>query len=452
MPLFSRDESFALARELVAKSPAAETEVTVESTVDRFVRYAGVGPTQSADRERVDVAIRVRVEKNGGVGEARAEAATLERSALERTLGHALELAEAAVAPLQLIPLGGPVEVEESCAAPASLAHPFEAKADAVARALARSREAGFAPAGLFETWSATRALVNSRGREVFGANSRASFSIVASGPTSSGFADTIDADVANLDVAGAIERALEDAARSRDPSPIEPGEYEVVLGPHAASALLLFLAYEGLSARALEERTSFLAGRVGEPLAADAFDLVDDARHPKNPGWLFDGEGTARERRILFERGRALGVVSDRAHAHLTDGRSTGHALPQPSNSGPLPQNLVVGAGVSSLEELIARVERGLFITQLHYVNSIEPRELVLTGVIRHGAWRIEQGRLAAPVSGLRFTDSLVRVLKDLRGVGSELVRCGALFDGEVATPALHLGSLRFTSSTRGA
>jgi predicted Zn-dependent protease len=461
--MLSREEALALARELVAESAASETEVTVESTVDRFVRYASVGPTQSADRERVDVAIRVRVAKHGGVGEARAEASTLERATLRHTLAHALELAEASVVPRdsgdlrdggdggESIPFGGPVEVEESRAAAATLAHGFEAKAAAVRRALEVARAHELAPAGLYETTATSRALVNSAGRSVDGATSRASFSLVASSSSSSGFADAIDADVDALDVESVIQRAVDDALRSRDPRPLEPGTYEVVLAPHAASALLLFFAYEGFSARALAERRSFLTERIGELVTAPDFTLCDDARHPRNPGWLFDGEGTPRERRLLIDRGRACGPVSDRAHAHLTGGRSTGHARPQPSNEGPLPQNLVVAPGSASLEELIARVEHGLYVTNLHYVNAIEPHELVLTGVTRHAAWRIEKGRLAEPVAGLRFTDGLLRALSDLRGVGARLERAGALFDGETATPALHLGSLHFTSATRG-
>lgn len=452
MTLFSRDDALALARELVAASPAAETEVTVESTVDRFVRYARVGPTQSADRERVDVAIRVRVARAGAWGEARAEASTLERATLRHTLAHALELAEAGAAPGEPVPLGGPVEVETSHAAPSTLAHGFEAKAEAVAAALAACGARSLEPAGLFETTATSRALVNSRGREVYGQTSRASFSLVASSDSSSGFADTIDADVDRLDVSGTLERAIDDALRARHPRPIEPGTYEVVLAPHAASALLLFFAYEGFSARAFEERTSFLTDRVGEQLVAGEFTLADDPRHPQNPGWLFDGEGTPRERRLLFERGRALGPVSDRAHAHLTGGRSTGHALAQPSNHGPMPQNLVVEPGGAALAELVGRMEHGLYVTNLHYVNAVEPHELVLTGVIRHAAWLVERGRIVAPVAGLRFTDGLVRALADLRGVGSRLERAGALFDGETATPALHLGSLHFTSTTRGA
>ncbi|MCK6446387.1 MAG: TldD/PmbA family protein [Planctomycetes bacterium] len=446
-----RDEALALARELVGMSPAAETEVTVESTVDRFVRYAQVGPTQAADRERVDVAIRVRVVRNGACGEARAEASTLERATLRHTLAHALELAEASVAPGAVVPFGGPVEVEESAAAPNTLAHGFEAKADAVQKALAVAGAHGLEPAGLFQTLATSRALVNSAGRAVFGATSRASFSLVASSESSSGFADTLDADVARLDVDGTIARAVDDALRSRNPRALEPGSYEVVLAPHAASALLLFFAYEGFSARALAERTSFLVDRVGTQVVGSDFTLVDDARHPQNPGWLFDGEGTPRERLVLFDRGRALGPVSDRAHASWTGGRSTGHALPQPSAEGALPQNLVVAPGTASVDELLRRVERGLFVTHLHYVNPIEPHELVLTGVLRHAAWLVEQGRIVAPVAGLRFTDGLLRALGDLRGVGARVERASGSFDAEMATPALHLGSLEFTSTTRG-
>ena len=66
MALLDRKTAFEVAEGLVAASPAAETEVTVDSVVDRFARFADTGPTQSADRERCDVSIRVRLAPGDG--------------------------------------------------------------------------------------------------------------------------------------------------------------------------------------------------------------------------------------------------------------------------------------------------------------------------------------------------------------------------------------------------
>ena len=74
MALLTRDESLDVARRVVDASPADETEVTLDSEVDSFVRFADVGPTQSADRERVCLAIRVR-QRGGDAGYREARAA-----------------------------------------------------------------------------------------------------------------------------------------------------------------------------------------------------------------------------------------------------------------------------------------------------------------------------------------------------------------------------------------
>ena len=92
--------------------------------------------------------------------------------------------------------------------------------------------------------------------------------------------------------------------------------------------------------------------------------------------------------------------------------------------------------------------VERGLLLTQLHYVNVIEPRELVLTGTTRNGTFWIENGRVAHAVANLRFTQSLVEALNRVRGVGRELAVSGALFDGEMVAPPLAIDGFRFTSA----
>ncbi len=449
MALFTRDESFALARRLVAASPAFETEVTIDSTVDRFVRFASVGPTQNADRERVDVGVRVRVERGGRKLEARAECASIEFRALEATLARALRLAEASSSDALLVELGGPVAVTESGADRSTLEHGFDRKAEWIQRALDLSRAAELDPAGLAQTTATSRAIVNSRGREVFGVVGRASFSLTVSRGDASGFADRIAAKADEIDAERVVERAIDKAAKSRGARPIEPGEYEVVLEPHATSALLLFMSYEGFSARAVEEKTSFLCDRIGKRALSERLSIADDCANPWLAGFRFDGEGTPRERVVLIDRGTIGGPVTDRAHAAHSNGRSTGHALPQPSSFGPLTQNLVVLGGDRSERELVQSVRRGLLVSQLHYVNSIDPRELELTGVTRHGLFWIEDGEVRHAVKDLRFTDRLTRALVDVRGVGSEVAVAGALFDGEVAARALHLGSLRFTSGT---
>jgi PmbA protein len=89
-------------------------------------------------------------------------------------------------------------------------------------------------------------------------------------------------------------------------------------------------------------------------------------------------------------------------------------------SSGGVGASSLALGAGTAaSVEELIAGVDRGLYVCRLHYVNGLlEPRRAVMTGLTRDGCFLIEKGKLAGPVGNLRFTDSLLEGLARCDGM----------------------------------
>ena len=49
------------------------------------------------------------------------------------------------------------------------------------------------------------------------------------------------------------------------------------------------------------------------------------------------------------------------------------------------------------NVDELIASVDRGVYVTRFHYVNVEEPVSVLLTGMTRDGTFMIEDGHLTA-------------------------------------------------------
>jgi len=460
MALLQQDHALDVCRELVEASPADQTEVTLECVEDRFVRYADEGPTQTADRERYDLSVRVRLNAGDGEAkgpfagwrEARATCGSLDPADTKAALERALTLAEVSEPNADLVPMGGPCVVQETALERPTMDHTFREKAAWVEDARNACEAQQLVPSGLAQTTAVTRTLVNSQGRAVHGARTRAAFSLTASpaaGEGGSGFAEAIHKNVEKLDVAGTIARAVDKAARSRHTEGIEAGEYTVVLEPAAVSSLLLFAGYHGFGAREVHEKSSFLCGRVGERIFPVELELSDHAANDVCPGFLFDGEGSPRERVGLLEDGALQGPVTDERWARKMGLPNTGHGRSQPSPGGPTTSNLCLAAGDKSLEQLIAGVERGLLISQLHYTNMIEPRNLTLTGMTRNGTFLIDRGQVGTAVKNLRFTQSLVEALQRVTGVGGEVDVAGALFDGEVVCPALRIERFQFTSTT---
>ncbi len=113
----NRDHLLALARELVDASPAAETEVIVSSQRDLFARFAGSGPTQSADRIVPCVRVRVRLAREGGLSEAQAVCDSLDMVAAKSALDRALALAEHGAVSADLVPMGDLSSAEHLSAA-----------------------------------------------------------------------------------------------------------------------------------------------------------------------------------------------------------------------------------------------------------------------------------------------------------------------------------------------
>lgn len=457
MALLEEDHAFEIADAVLAASDADETEVTIDCVEDRFVRFGHEGPTQSADRERYDLSVRVRYREGDGFREARASTGALDESSVLGALGRAEVLARVASPDGAAAPLGGAVEVEGTAPSRPTQDHSFKEKAEWIDAALRRCEGESLRGGGLARTTVASRSIVNSAGRRVHGATSRAEFSLTcadsgADAETVGGSASSssVRCFVDQVDVAGVIEDAVGSAVRARGPEDMDARPMDVLLEPQAVAALITFTSGLGFGARSFHEGSSFLTGRVGERLFAEGVSIADDPLHPDLRGLRFDGEGTPRGRTDLVAAGTTRGPVTDAAWARQLDLPNTGHAAAQPSTSGPSAGHLVVAEGELSRAELLERLGDGLLVRQLHYVNVVEPRELVLTGMTRGGVFRVSGGAVGGPVGNLRFTHSLVDALRAVDGVGDRAVRVGSLMGGEVVAPALLVRGFQFTSKAR--
>jgi predicted Zn-dependent protease len=270
----------------------------------------------------------------------------------------------------------------------------------------------------------------------------------VVTGPEGgSGFAEAVARRVDEIDAAAVGARAAEKAERSRSPVPVDPGRYTVVLEPAAVATLVGFLGWLGFGGREYIEGRSCLSGRAGERVVDPRISIYDDGASPETIGLPFDFEGTPKRRVDLIESGVFRGPVYDRRTAKQAGTASTGHALPPPNPEGPFPLNLFLAPGDASLEEMIARTERGLLVTRFHYTNVVHPTRSVITGMTRDGTFLIERGEVVRPVRNLRFTQSILEALEGTLAVGRETeLASEEFFLSASRVPALHLQGFAFT------
>ena len=167
-------------------------------------------------------------------------------------------------------------------------------------------------------------------------------------------------------------------------------------------------------------------------------------------PGLPFDFEGSPRQRVPLIENGIFRSTVHDRRTAKLSGVENTGHALPQPDSNGPMPLNMVMSAGDSSLEEMIASTEKGLLVTRLHYTNILNPMTMLLTGMTRDGLFKIEDGKVTNGLKNMRFTESVLHILNNVEELSKKLYKTETFWGGGgTVAPAIKVNDFHFTSKT---
>ena len=232
-----------------------------------------------------------------------------------------------------------------------------------------------------------------------------------------------------------AAARAVAKLGASSVPSTKAP----VIFEAEAAGTLLggLFAALNG--ANVLEQR-SFLAGKLGTPVASPLLTIVDDGTMRRGLGSRpFDGEGVQSRRTIVMERGVLRRFLQTSVSARRMGVGTTGNAgrgyesLPEVE-----PTNFYVDRGGTRLDKMIAETPRGLLVTGLAGFGidavSGEFSQQV------EGSW-IEGGKVTKPVEGVTVGGRLQDMLMAIDVVGNDLE-----FRSNVASP-----SLRFKELTIG-
>jgi predicted Zn-dependent protease len=443
-PPLSREEAANLLREAIGQSAAEATEAIIEARHESLTRFANNEIHQNVTSSNHTLTLRARVGRRSGT----ASTNRLDSSGLRQVADRALAIARVSPEDPGLPDLTAPATIPALDAFDAATAASTpEERAAAVGPVMAEAAARSLNSAGALSTIAATLGFANSRGVVAFQPETYSQFTCTVRSENSSGWVDRHRRDARTLDAATLGRVAIEKAERSRNPGAIDPGRYTVVLEPNAVAELVMFLGTLGFGAQAEQEGRSFMGGKLGERITGERVTIVDDPYDARAFGRPFDFEGTPRQRVTLIERGVARGVVHDRRTAKQAGVESTGHASPPPATDGPLPYSLVLSAGDTSLEQLIASTERGVLVTRFWYNRVVDPKQTLITGMTRDGTFVIENGKLTRGLRNLRFNESVLGVLERADAWGRDAEPTVFDYVGNcVVAPALRVRDFRFT------
>jgi predicted Zn-dependent protease len=185
----------------------------------------------------------------------------------------------------------------------------------------------------------------------------------------------------------------------------VEPGEYRVYLAPRALEEMMGLLSWGGFSARSRATKQSpLLQMESGNRLSPKAtiIENIADGIAPR-----FTADGFLKSPRVsLIEKGELRdALVSSRSAKEyglaVNAGRESPHALE-------------VAAGDLATAQALQSLDTGLYVSNLWYLNFSDRPAGRITGMTRFATFWVEHGRIVAPVTPMRFDDSIYRILGD--------------------------------------
>lgn len=218
-------------------------------------------------------------------------------------------------------------------------------------------------------------------------------------------------------------DNALERALTSLDATPAPAGQMPVILGNGWSGVLLHEAVGHGLEGDFNRKKTSAFSGLIGQQVASEEVTIVDDGTIEKRRGSLsVDDEGTPTQRTVLIENGILKGYMQDRMNARLMGTKSTGNGRREGFDCMPLPRmtNTYMLSGDKTRDEMIASVDKGIFVEQLGGGQvDITSGKFVFSAT---GAYMVENGKITNPIKGATLIGDGPSILKKVKAVGNDM------------------------------
>lgn len=190
-----------------------------------------------------------------------------------------------------------------------------------------------------------------------------------------------------------------------RDSLEIKPGDYRVYLAPSAINEMLGMFSWGGVSTGAHKRgEGALLSLMTGEKSFSDKFTMQENFNLGVAPRFNELGE-VAPMNLTLIENGKYKEFLTSTRTAKefniTANNASDGEYLRSPS----------ILPGTLAREDVLKKLDRGLYLSDLHYLNYSDRETARITGMTRYACFWVENGEIVAPIKDLRFDESLYKV-----------------------------------------
>ena len=227
----------------------------------------------------------------------------------------------------------------------------------------------------------------------------------------------------------------------------LPPGRYRVYLTPMAVDEIIELLSWSGFSLRAHRTGTTPLlhmveqsarlhpAVTVTENTAAGIAPNFQAAGFIRPPQVTLIDKGIYRDCLVAPRSAVEYGVPSNAA------------------GEGEAPLSVEVAAGTLPTDSVLKMLDTGLYVSNLWYLNWSDRNAARITGMTRFATFWVDQGRIEAPVTVMRFDETIYHLFGDyLLGLTAEREvllspsSYGARSTRSARLPGILVGEMNFT------
>ncbi len=223
-------------------------------------------------------------------------------------------------------------------------------------------------------------------------------------------------------------EKAVDYAVRKIGQEKINSGIFDMIIENRSVGRILHAL-YGPMSASSIQQKRSFLDGKIGKQITSEKLTIIDDPLIPKGLGSRsFDSEGITSRKRTIIENGILKDYYIDSYY---------GKKLGMTPNSGSS-SNLVFEYGKRPIKDIVKNINKGILVTSFIGGNS-NPT----TGDFSYGVMGllIEKGKIIKPVNEMNITGNISKLWGKLVEVGNDPYPYSSW-----RTPSVHFSDIHFS------
>jgi predicted Zn-dependent protease len=433
MAIYTREEAKQILEKALSFSKADSCEVSLSGSNEGNIRYARNTVSTAGYQSNQSLGVTSSFGKRVGT----ATIDEFDDASLEKVVRRSEELAKLSPENPEFMAPLGPQDYDES-------KEFFENTAKITPEFRARVANSSIEPAaskdvtaaGFLNDSARFSAIANNNGLFAYNQSTNVDFTVTmrTNDGTGSGWVTRDFNDVGLFDAEEASAVAIDKALQSRNAKAIEPGKYTVILEP-AASIGLLGNMFGAFNARTADEGRSFMSKegggtKLGEKIVDERVNLYSDPQHPLVPSATWSGDGLPVKKMNWLENG----VVKNLFYSRYWAEQQGVAPVPGPANG-------IMEGGDASLEDLIKDTKRGILVTRLWYIRTVDPQTLLYTGLTRDGTFFIENGKIKHPIKNMRFNESPIIMLNNLEELGQQVRINGNLI------PYMKIRDFTFTS-----